>query len=239
MGPVVPFTSTTHPWNSAELGYICYLPLASLFPTLIPPLRLKPHPSPSCITQLWTWDKWKGGLFFSPQFSEMKITSRSYPKFLSVLGLRKRGPVFIDFILSRCSSCICFCFLKREGGGDRRWKLERQTMLVYCWLAILFSSSILLFSSFLFLFSKMSSLYLFYAIADVSVRWWMWERAERLLLDLVKGHCSPRSLLVWRDPSFASKWKLCLKLGEEINFIGAVGYNYCITTQIKNLGANG
>lgn len=95
-----------HP--SSELGYICYLPLASLFPTLISPLRLKPHPSSSCITQLWTRDKWKGGLFFSPQFSEMKMTSRSYPKFPSVLGLRKRGPIFIDFILSRCSSCICF-----------------------------------------------------------------------------------------------------------------------------------
>lgn len=49
----------------------------------------------------------------------------------------------------------------------------------------------------------------------------------------VKGPRSPHFLVVWRDPSFASKWKLCLKLSEEIHFIGAVGYNYCITTQKK------
>lgn len=57
---------------------------------------------------------------FSPQFFEMKMTSSSYPKFLSLsFCLRKRSPFFIDFIPSRCSSCIVFCFFK-EGGGDAR-----------------------------------------------------------------------------------------------------------------------
>lgn len=48
--------------------------------------------------------------------------------------------------------------------------------------------------------------------------------------------CSPCFLVVWRDPSFASKWKPCLKLSEEIRFIGAVGCNYCMTTQIQESG---
>lgn len=42
---------------------------------------------------------------------------------------------------------------------------------------------------------------------------------------------SPHFLVVWRDPFFTSKWKWCLILSKEIHFIGAVGYNYCITTQ--------
>lgn len=117
MGPVIPFTSTTHP-PLTEMGYICYLLLASLFPALISPLRLNPIPSHHASLSCEHGTNEKAAFFFSPRFSEMKMTSSSYPKFLSVLGFEEEESFFIDFILSRCSSCIIFVF--KRGGGDAR-----------------------------------------------------------------------------------------------------------------------
>lgn len=84
MGPVV-LLPPPHHLPLTEMGYICYLFLASLFPALLSPLRLNPILSHHTSLNCEHGTNEKATFFFSPRFSEMKS---SYPKFLSVLDLR-------------------------------------------------------------------------------------------------------------------------------------------------------
>lgn len=97
-------------------------------PRLTP--ETEPHSFSSCVTQLWTWDKWKGGLFL-PRFLKWKwhqVVTQSFSLSL-VWG---RGVLFFnDFILSWCSSCIVF--LKRGWGWRREvktWKTDDVGLLL-------------------------------------------------------------------------------------------------------------
>lgn len=132
MGPVLPFTSTTHP-PLTEMGYICYLLLASLFPALISPPRLNPIPSHHASLCCEHGTNKKAAFFFSPRFSEMKMTSSSYPKFLSVLGLRKRSP-FLLILFFLGAAPASFLFLK--GGVATRGKnlKDRRCWFIVGWL---------------------------------------------------------------------------------------------------------
>lgn len=79
-----------------------------LTPETEPPSLLIMHHSAVNMGQM----KRRPFFFFSPQFSEMKMTSRSYPKFLSRLGSRKRSPFFFfKLILFFLDAAPAFVFV--------------------------------------------------------------------------------------------------------------------------------
>lgn len=148
MGPVIPFTSTHHPPLTA-VGYICYLLLASLFllPSSHPP-ETEPHSFSSCVTQLWTWDKWKGSLFFFFLSSFVKwkwhqVVTQSFS--LSFWG-REVLFLMILFFIDAALALIFYFFLK--GGLVTRGKnlKDRRCWFIVGWLCFFFPSPILNFS---------------------------------------------------------------------------------------------
>lgn len=147
---------------------------------------LDPHPCSSRITRLWTWDEWKGGLFFfSPsQVFWYEMISRSCPKFLSVLGLRSKSPFFFNwFEASRCSSCIFFliCWCRRCLKGCwwrevKTWKTDDVGLLLVGY--VFFPCSLWILALFFLVFwREVFCVLFFFVIVDVSLRRWKWEGA--------------------------------------------------------------
>lgn len=205
-----------------EAGYSCYLLLASVFPV---PEPTETHPFLSLNCEHGTNEK---SLFFFPlpgflKWKWRQVVTQSFSQSF-VWGVVR---VDFKFVLILCVDDWYFFI--------RGLAMRGKNLKDRCWL---FVASLFFFPSSILNLSFLCSSFLqdvfcvflchcgcFCSLVDV-------RGGRDTAARPVKGHRSPHFLVVWRDPSFASKWKSCLTFSEEIHFIGAVGYNYCITTQL-------